>query len=154
MGRISILVFYIFIQLNATAQQYFQQEVNYTIAVKLADENHFLHGQEKLIYHNNSPDTLTAIYFHLWPNAYKNNETAFAKAELKHGNTKFYWANDEEHGYMDSLNFTVDGKQATFTINDTFIDIGLLKLNEPLLPGKSIQIETPFRVKIPSIFRD
>ncbi len=150
MVRICILAFCIFIQLNTHAQQYFQQEVNYTIAVKLDDENHFLHGQEKLIYHNNSPVTLTEIYFHLWPNAYKNNETAFAKAELKHGNKKFYWASEVERGYIDSIDFSIDGKKALFTINDTFIDIGLLKLNEPLLPGKSIEIETPFRVKIPS----
>jgi len=150
MSRISILAFCIFIQHNIIAQQYFQQEVNYTIVVKLDDENHFLHGQEKLIYHNNSPATLSEIYFHLWPNAYKNNETAFAKAELKHGNKKFYWASEEERGYMDSLSFSINGTKAIFTINDTFIDIGLLKLNEPLLPGKSIEIETPFRVKIPS----
>jgi len=150
MRRIFLITAYSFLQIQAYTQAYFQQEVNYTISVKLDDENHFLHGKEQLIYHNNSPTKLTEIYFHLWPNAYKNNETAFAKAELKHGNKKFYWANDEERGYIDSLNFSVNGEKAVFTINDTFIDIGLLKLNEPLLPGKSIKIETPFRVKIPS----
>jgi hypothetical protein len=150
MNRIFILAICIFIQFQTYAQQYFQQEVNYTIAVKLDDENHFLLGQEKLIYHNNSTTTLTEIYFHLWPNAYKNNETAFSRAELKRGNTKFYWATEEERGFIDSLDFNIEGKKAIFTINDSFIDIGLLKLNEPLLPGKSIVIETPFKVKIPS----
>lgn len=150
MSKILFLAACILFHFQTSAQTYFQQEVNYTIAVKLDDKNHFLHGNEKLIYHNNSPTTLTEIYFHLWPNAYKNSETAFAKAELKHGNSKFYWASEEERGYIDRLNFSIDGKKAVFIPNDTFIDIGILKLNEPLKPGNSVEIETPFRVKIPS----
>ena len=45
-------------------QNYFQQEVNYTINVKLDDRNHFLYGDEKFDYINNSPQTLQYIYIH------------------------------------------------------------------------------------------
>jgi hypothetical protein len=57
--------------------QYWQQEVRYRIDVSLNDTAHTLTGFEKLEYVNHSPDTLRFIWFHLWPNAYKNDKTAF-----------------------------------------------------------------------------
>ena len=64
--------------LAATAQ-YWQQETNYKINVALDDKNHTLKGNLELEYTNNSPDKLDFIWFHLWPNAYKNENTAYAK---------------------------------------------------------------------------
>ena len=37
---------------------YFQQEVDYTIQVKLDDEKNMLRATESMVYINNSPDTL------------------------------------------------------------------------------------------------
>src|SRR4051812_13078380 len=94
----------------ASAQSYFQQEVNYKINVSLNDDKHELSGNEQIEYINNSPDQLTYIYFHLWPNAYKNNKTAFAKQARVNGSRKFYFAKDSERGYIDGLSFTVNGR--------------------------------------------
>ena len=71
------------------AKDYFQQDVAYTIEVTLDDSAHTLHANEKIIYTNNSPDTLQFIWFHLWPNAYKNTETAFAKQGERFLSTRF-----------------------------------------------------------------
>ena len=57
---------------------YWQQEVNYTIAVSLNDKSNSLAGNISIEYINHSPDTLSFIYLHLWPNAYKNEQTALA----------------------------------------------------------------------------
>ena len=51
-------------------KDYFQQEVNYKIDVQLDDNEHLLQGTIEIEYINNSPDALTEIYMHLWPNAY------------------------------------------------------------------------------------
>jgi len=48
------------------AQDYWQQEVNYKIEVRLDDVKNFLHGNETFEYINNSPETLDKIYIHLW----------------------------------------------------------------------------------------
>ena len=50
-------------------QNYWQQEVNYQIDVALNDQSHSLKGELNLEYINHSPDTLSYIWFHLWPNA-------------------------------------------------------------------------------------
>ena len=72
--------------------QYWQQEVSYTIDVTLNDKDHSLDGFEKLVYVNRSPDTLRFIWFHLWPNAYKNDRTAFSDQFLENGSTDFYFS--------------------------------------------------------------
>jgi hypothetical protein len=64
---------------EVSSQEYFQQEVNYTISVKLNDKLHELDAFETIEYINNSPDSLQILYFHLWPNAYSNNNTDLAK---------------------------------------------------------------------------
>ena len=61
------------------SEEYFQQDVTYDIDVTLNDSNKTLSAFEKITYKNNSRDTLNFIWFHLWPNAYKNDSTALAK---------------------------------------------------------------------------
>jgi len=69
--------------MEASSQDYFQQKVNYDIHVTLNDLKHELRGSESVEYINNSPDTLGFIYYHLWPNAYSDNNTKLAKELLE-----------------------------------------------------------------------
>lgn len=132
-----------------SAQQYFQQEVNYKINVKLDDVKHELNADENLEYINNSPDQLSFIYFHVWPNAYKDNNTALGKQLLSLGNTAFYYASEEDRGYIDHMEFKVNGQAVKWNLDSTYNDIVKIYLNEPLKPGGHINITTPFHVKIP-----
>ncbi len=131
------------------AKQYFQQEVNYKINVKLDDVKNNLNADATLEYINNSPDELTFIWFHIWPNAYKNNNTALAKQLIADGNTKFYFASQQERGWIDGLDFKVDGQSIKTEPHPEHIDIIKLVLNQPLKAGGKITITTPFHVKIP-----
>lgn len=138
------------LSISVCSQDYFQQKVDYTIDVTLNDKTHELTGNETFVYSNNSPETLSFIYIHLWPNAYKDNTTALVKQQVGNGNWKLYQAPDEDRGYIDLLDFKIDGKPATWELDKDNIDICKLFLNEPLAPGKSITVSTPFHVKIPS----
>lgn len=149
MRKLFLLTFLISIIL-AQNTVYFQQDVDYDINVTLNDKDHTLSGYEKLNYKNNSPDTLNFIWFHIWPNAYKNDSTAFAKQ--KGSDSKFAQSDLAQRGFIDSLDFTVDGQTVTWESHPEWIDVVKLNLNSPLKPGRSIQIETPFFVKIPNQF--
>ncbi len=140
--------------LAAFAQKpiYWQQRVNYAIEVQLNDKQHSLDAFEKLEYINNSPDTLRFIWFHLWPNAYKNDKTAFSEQMLRLGRTEFYFAADSNKGYINQLAFKIDGITAKVEPHTSYIDIVKVILPEPLLPGKSINITTPFHVQLPYNF--
>ena len=140
------------VSLTGFGQQYWQQNVNYTINVRLDDSLHVLHGDIEMEYTNNSPDKLEYIYMHLWPNAYLNNKTPFAKQQLRNGSNKFHFSLMEDKGFIDSLDFKVDGVSVDLVGEKPKYDIVKLVLNTPLESGKTIKITSPFRVMIPESF--
>lgn len=131
------------------AQDYFQQEVNTKITVKLNDKKHTLSAFEEIEYINHSPDSLTHIFFHIWPNAYRNNGTAMAMQNDANGELDFHFADSINRGFIDSLDFKVNGEFVITAPDVDNIDIIALVLKQPLAPEQKITITTPFRVKIP-----
>jgi hypothetical protein len=131
---------------------YWQQQVDFNIDVVLKDKEQSLDGFAAIEYTNNSPDTLPFIWFHLWPNAYKNDKTAFSDQLLENGNTKFYFSGKEHKGYINRIDFRVNGVTAITEDHPRDIDIIKVLLPSPLLPGKKISITTPFHVKLPYNF--
>ena len=134
---------------EAFSQTCFQQEVNYNIQVSLNDKLHELNAFETIKYINNSPDTLYFIWFHLWPNAYSNNDTPLAKQLLRLNGKQRLFTDPELKGSIDSLNFEINGNQVRWNLLPGQPDICQVFLDAPLNPGDSIIISTPFRVKIP-----
>lgn len=133
-------------------KKYFQQNVNYKINVSLNVSTNTLDGFEVINYTNNSPDTLQFIWFHLWPNAYKNDRTALSEQLLELGRTDFYFSDESKRGYINRLNFKVKEKTAVLADDSLYIDVAKLILPTPLLPGGTIEITTPFHEKIPFNF--
>lgn len=148
MFRLTIL--FLFVSFSGFSQDYWQQEVNYTIDVKLNDVDHMLSAFEEFEYINNSPDALDTIYIHLWPNACKNGETALAKQQYRDKNADLKYGGDDLRGFIDSLDFKVNGTKVKWEYHPENIDICFLVLNSPLQPGTSLKVSTPFRIKIPS----
>jgi hypothetical protein len=137
---------------QAQAQQYWQQRVDTRMEVTLDDRQHMLYGHSAISYTNNSPDTLRYIYIHLWPNAYKHDRTAFAEQQVRMGKTAFYYAPAKDRGYIDSINFNIDGEPAEYYYAKDNPDVARIDLAKPLLPGATMQLTTPFRVKLPKVF--
>ncbi|MEO6134985.1 MAG: M1 family metallopeptidase [Ginsengibacter sp.] len=135
-----------------SGSNYFQQEVNYKIDVTLNDVDKTLDGFETIDYTNRSPDTLFYIWFHLWPNAYKNDRTAFSEQLLQLGRTDFYFSEEEQRGYINRLDFKVNNISAQLENHNLYIDVAKLILPSPIAPGETIKITTPFHVKIPFNF--
>jgi hypothetical protein len=131
------------------SQKYFQQKVNYKIDVTLNDKKHELNAFESIEYINNSPDTLRYLYFHLWPNAYSDNNTQLAKELLRRDGKSNLFNDPVLRGYIDSLDFEAEGQGIIVASNEGFPDICQLLLNRPLYPGDSINITTPFHVRFP-----
>lgn len=146
------IIWLLFLCIPFTTKAYWQQYVKTSIQVSLDDQNHILRGFEKLEYTNNSPDTLRYLYIHLWPNAYKNDRTQFSEQQIEKGKTDFYYSAEQDKGFIDSLSFEINGESVEFYYAQDNLDIAKIELVHPLVPGESIIIETPFRVKIPTVF--
>jgi len=133
----------------ASSQAYFQQTVNSKIEVTLNDTLHELTAFEQVEYTNNSPDTLRFLYFHLWPNAYSNNQTQLAKQIFTFKGKQKLFNDPELRGWIDSLNFKVNDLPVRWNLLPNQTDVCQILLNKPLRPGEMILITTPFHVKIP-----
>ena len=150
MRKISLIILFFISSTNfAQNTKYFQQEVNTEISVKLIDSLNIISAYERIEYTNNSELSLDCLYFHIWPNAYKNLETDFAKEKIKNKDQEFILNHKHYEGFIDSLDFVVDGSKIEFKVLKEHEDIVLLSLNKAIKPGQTIIIETPFRVFIP-----
>lgn len=148
----TFLLLFFFFSRSIAFPQYWQQQVDYVIDVTLNDSEKTLDGFEKITYTNRSPDTLRYIWFHLWPNAYKNDRTALSDQMLQNGNNAFYFSSAQQKGYINRLDFKVNGMPAKTEDHPEHIDIVKLLLPSPLPPNAQIQISTPFHVKLPFNF--
>jgi aminopeptidase N len=149
-----IVLMLVFAASTVFAQQaYWQQQVNYQIDVSLNDVDKTLTGFETLTYQNNSLTTLDFIWFHIWPNAYKQESTALFQ-QIKNDPSRSKKLAKYENGRIDGLNFKANGKTLVTEAheNPQYIDIIKVKLPSPLKPGESIVITTDFKVKLPSYF--
>jgi hypothetical protein len=141
------MIFFLFMKIFP--QEYFQQEVNYVIHVTLNDKCHELSSFESVEYINNSDDTLSFIFFHLWPNAYSSNNTELAyQLSVSRGKERLF-GDPELKGYIDSLDFKIAGRKVSWQLLPGQPDICRVSLNELLPPGDTIVITTPFHVKVP-----
>ena len=134
------------------AEEYWQQKVEYDIQVTLIDSVHQLSGSETIKYINNSPDTLRSLYFHLWPNAYRDATTMLARQKFRRGSTKIYYSPDSAFGGIELSKVRADGDSMSwqFRSEDT-LDVAIFYLNQALTPGDSVQISMDFEVQIPGV---
>lgn len=130
---------------GASANSYWQQSVDYTIAVKLIPQTHILTGDETIVYHNNSPDTLNIIYLHLYPNAYRDENTTFIREYRQRYNFTLLSLPEEHRGYIDISDFRIDGLPSPFTLDETLLRADLPRC---LPPGDSITISLCFVEKV------
>ena len=135
--------------LRAASAPYWQQQVDYRLQVQLDDQRHELRATEEITYLNRSPDPLDFIWFHLYPNAYRDTHTAFARQRIQSGSREFQFAPDSSRGFIDELAFTVDGAPARLEYSKRSPDVAKLVLPKPLAPGGQVVIRTPFHVKLP-----
>jgi hypothetical protein len=139
--------------LGIAQKAYWQQKLIYDIKVELNDKTNTLKGMETILYTNNSPETLNFIWFHIWPNAYKDKSTALFQ-QINNDPSRQEKLKNITYGSISGLAFKVNNVVAKTEAHPTknYIDIIKVILPKPLKPGESTQISTPFTVKLPSYF--
>lgn len=133
-------------------KSYWQQQTHYAIEARLDTSQHQIHGHLNLTYINHSPETLNYIWFHLWPKAYSSNSSEFARRKAESGSVDFHFASKRDKGNLDSLAFSVNGQSLKTELHPDWVDVLKVQLHQPLLPGQTVVISTPFRTTIPTNF--
>ena len=148
MLKYAVAVFFVTL-LTFTEVWTWQQVVRYDIDVSLNAREHTLDGIERLTYINNSPDTLHFIWMHVYPNAYRDRHSVYAREAEIMGSYRFSFASPKERGYIDIKSITADGKPLQYEIEDTKMKV---LLPQALAPSESLTFKIEFFVKIPKIF--
>ncbi|MDA7797422.1 M1 family metallopeptidase [Flavobacteriaceae bacterium] len=135
--------------------QFWQQAVDYTIEVELDTETAQYKGNQKLIYTNNSPETLHKVFYHLYFNAFQpGSEMAIRLKNSADKNRRFKISIDslsqEQQGFLKVSNLKQDGLTVETVNSETILEV---KLNQPLLPGESTALELNFEGQVPDVIR-
>lgn len=121
----------------------------YHVKVRLNPKDATLDGTLNVHYINNSLDTIRFLWFNLYPNAFKNDRTAFSEYMLNKGRTDFYFAPERNRGYINRLDFRSGNEILETQDHPLYIDVIKVLLRKPLAHGEAVDISTPFHVKVP-----
>jgi hypothetical protein len=77
---------------------YWQQDVRYTMRAALDEPSGVMMAAGRIVYRNNSPDTLRAFYVHLYLNAFRPG-SRWAESERREGVHRFGELPDPYHAF-------------------------------------------------------
>ena len=124
--------------------------VSYRIDCRLDPARHRLTGWATLRYRSGADSSLPALYFHSYPNAFRDNHTVYAQeGERYGGDYGLRFSSKEDRGWMALDSCTVDGVPAAVHVEET---LSRVDLPRPLVPGDSTEIRLRFVVQIPTHF--
>ena len=142
---------------------YWQQKVDYKMNVTMDVKTYQYKGSQELLYTNNSNDTLTRVFYHLYNNAFQPGSEMDARLQTikdpdarmvvktKEGDKTIYTSRistlkPNEIGFLHVSNFKQDGVTASVKEVETILEVTLAK---PLLPGKKTKLTLDFNGQVP-----
>ncbi len=136
----------------STAQScYWQQHVDYKIDVDMDETSNQYTGHIKLVYKNNSPDTLSQVFFHLYPNAFQPNSMMDMRSRTitdpdRRVGERIMGLTQAEVGYLHVRNLKQDGKAVRNQEIETILQVTLAGA---IAPGGSTTFEFDFEGQVP-----
>ncbi len=131
---------------GAPGPDYWQQQVDYDIDVRLDAQSHRLEGRESITYHNNSPDTLHWLWVQLDQNRFRPDARGRLAQRAPDLDSSMHYESLQYHLGAESfnggvnLNAVVDakGQPLPHTVDGTMMRIDL---PAPLEPGRIFQFD-------------
>lgn len=136
-----------------------QQRVKYTMNIDMNVQTNQFTGKQSLEYSNNSPDTLTRVFYHLYFNAFQPNSMMDTRSRVL-GQTFFGNRQDwdprvkdrilnlkpDEVGYHKIISLKMNGRPQQFVMQETILEV---KLDKPILPRTKVVFEMAFESQVP-----
>lgn len=144
----------------AFAQQgYWQQKVKYVMDVDMNVQSNQFTGKQKLEYWNNSPDTLTKIFYHLYWNAFQPGSMMDNRSRRQGEisiNGKPDWdprvrgridsLKPDEIGFQKVKSLKLNGVPQKFEELETIL---MVPLTRAILPGQKVVLDMEFEAQVP-----
>ncbi len=136
---------------NSQSSERWQQRVEYDMDIKFDVSTHRFEGVQKLVYHNNSPDTLTRVFYHLYLNAFQPGSMMDVRSRTipdpdPRVGDRISKLKPEEMGYQGIISLRQDGEPVSHETVETILEV---QLAQPLLPGSSTTLDMIFESQVP-----
>lgn len=146
---ISIVI--LFTQLGLAQPDRWQQRVEYTMDIDFDVTSHKFTGDQKIVYYNNSPDTLRKVFYHLYYNTFQPGSTMDVRSrQLPDPDARvsdhILHLKEDEIGYHRIDLLKQDGKKVDYDIEGTVVEV---TLNKPILPNTTTTLEMEFNSQVP-----
>ena len=118
-------------------QGYWQQHVDYTMVIDVNVKDHTYSGEQKLVYTNNSPDTLHRVFYHLYFNAFKPGTdqvlaSSHASFERRGVADKIAKLGPEDWGDVRVLSLKQNGKGVKYITEETILEVDGITSSDPV----------------------
>lgn len=132
-----------------------QQRVEYTMEIDMDVEADQFTGTQRLVYYNNSPDTLRKVFFHLYFNAFQPGSMMDVRSRTIDDpdhriKSRIYSLQPNQIGYHKINSLTHNKKKVNYHVQGTVLEV---ELNQPILPGKSSTFDMTFNSQVPMQIR-
>lgn len=136
-----------------------QQKVKYAMDIDMNVQTNRFTGKQKLEYWNNSPDTLTRVFYHLYFNAFQPGsmmDTRSRRQGTINTGRNADWDSrvkdriqnlkPDEIGYQKILSLKMNGRPQKFEMLETILEV---KLDKPILPKSKVVFDMDFEAQVP-----
>ena len=142
-----------------------QQHVKYTMDIDMDVASNRFTGKQTLSYTNNSPDTLSKVFYHLYWNAFQPGSMMDSRSrelgmtslgEDRNGREQLDWdprvrdrimhLKPEEIGYQKVLSLSMNGTPQSFKMEETILAV---RLSKPILPRSTVVFDMRFEAQVP-----
>jgi len=130
---------------------YWQQHVDYTMAIDMDVKTYQYNGTQRLVYTNNSPDVLNRVYYHLFFNAFQPGSEmdvhsltiADPDPRVKDRISKLA---PEDIGFLKVTSLKQNGEDLHYETVGTILEVSLAT---PIQPGEQVTFDMVFNGQVP-----
>ncbi|MTB51468.1 M1 family metallopeptidase [Lewinella sp. W8] len=128
-----------------------QQRAEYQMNIDVDVKKNQYAGTQQLTYYNNSPDTLDKVFYHLYFNAFQPGSMMDVRnlnlpdADGRVADRISLLAEDEI-GYIKVKKLSQNGAAVQYETVGTILEVAL---NQPILPGTSVQFDMEWDAQVP-----
>ncbi len=136
-----------------------QQRVKYVMDIDMNVQTNRFTGKQKLEYWNNSPDTLTRVFYHLYFNAFQPGSMMDTRSRRQGSITvgrsvdwdqrvkdRIINLKPDEIGYQKILSLKMNGRKQEFKVLETILEV---TLDKPILPRSKVVFDMEFEAQVP-----
>jgi len=151
------------ISIFAQNHPYWQQQADYTMSIDMNVDNYQYDGVQKIVYTNNSPDTIHTVFYHLYFNAFQPESemdirlqnindpdgrmtTNLGTKEKPIFESRISKLQPNEIGFIKVNTLQQDGVDIQFETIGTILKV---ILNRPIQPGEKTDLEMTFKGQVP-----